>query len=85
MSKALIVLKIFKVLHDFFGNIGKRLDEKAKAYFTTYKLQTRKQIITIHILPNISRSINMRNIVLEKSYTKCGGEAGARFYYRNQT
>ena len=36
----------------------------------------------IHILPNISRSkgksINMRNIFAEKSYTKCGGETVAR-------
>ena len=47
--------------------------------------QTRKQIIKIHILPNIPRSKgnktvkfgqliehNMRNIFLEKIYTKCG-------------
>ena len=45
------------------------------------------QTIILHILPNISRSkgnqtmkfgqlieCNMRNIFLEKSYTKCGGE-----------
>ena len=49
--------------------------------------QPGKQIIVIHILPNISRSIdnhtlkfgplieyNMKNIFLEKLYTKCGGE-----------
>ena len=49
--------------------------------------QTGQQITTIHILPNISRSknkqtmkcsqlikYNMRNIFLEKSYTKFGGE-----------
>ena len=53
--------------------------------------QTRQQIIQIHILPNISRSkdnqtmkfgqlieCNMRNIFLEKSYTKFGGETGGR-------
>ena len=46
-----------------------------------------KQTIVIHILPNIWRSkgnqtmkfgqlieYNMKNIFLEKSYTKCGGE-----------
>ena len=51
--------------------------------------QTGGQIITMHILANISRSKrsqkmkfgqlienNMRNIFLENSYTKCGGEAG---------
>ena len=41
-----------------------------------------KQTIAIYILSNISRFegtqtmniINMRNIFLEKSFTKCGGE-----------
>ena len=49
------------------------------------------QTIILHILPNISRSkgnqtmkfgqlieYNMRNIFLEKSYTKCGGETSLR-------
>ena len=49
--------------------------------------QPGQQTIVIHILPNISRNkgkqtmkfgelieYNMRNIILEKSYTKCGGE-----------
>ena len=49
--------------------------------------QAGKQIIVIHILPNISRSkdnqtmtfgqlieYNMRNTFPGKSYTKCGGE-----------
>ena len=53
--------------------------------------QPGKQTIAIHILPNISRSkgnqamkfgqlvkYNMRNIFLEKSYTKCEGETIAR-------
>ena len=26
----------------------------------------------------------MRNIFLEKSYTKCGGEASSRPFYKNQ-
>ena len=52
---------------------------------------TGQQLITIHILPNISRSkgnqtikfgqlleYSMRNIFLRKSYTKCGGEASPR-------
>ena len=60
--------------------------------------QTRKQIITIHIMPNISRSkdnwtmksgqlikYDMRNIFLEKSYTKCGGETSATYpFLKNQ-
>ena len=53
--------------------------------------QARQQIITIHIFPNISRSkgnqivkfgqlieYNTKNIFLEKSCTKCGGEASPR-------
>ena len=53
--------------------------------------QPGSQIIAIHILPNISRSkgnqmmkfgqlieYNMRNISVEKSYTKCPGETVSR-------
>ena len=49
------------------------------------------QLTTMHILPNISTckdnkamqfgqliEYNMRNIFLEKSYAKCGGEASPR-------
>ena len=55
------------------------------------KPQPGKQTIAIHILPNISRSkgnqkmkfsqliqYDMRNIFLEKSYTKCDGEIISR-------
>ena len=54
---------------------------------------TGQQIITIHIFPNILRSKisqtvkigqlienSMRNIFLEKSYTKCGEEASPRTF-----
>ena len=50
-------------------------------------LQPRKETIAIHIMPNISRckgnqimkfgqliKYDMRNIFLERSYTKCGRE-----------
>ena len=53
--------------------------------------QPGQQTIVIHILPNISRNkdiqtmkfgqlieSNMRNIFVEKSYTKCGGETISR-------
>ena len=53
--------------------------------------QTKQQVITINIFPNISRSkgnqtmkfsllidYNMRNIFLEKSYAKHGGKASHR-------
>ena len=53
--------------------------------------QPGQQLTTMHILPNISTSkdnkamqfgqlieYNTRNIFLEKSYAKCGGEASPR-------
>ena len=59
--------------------------------------QTGRQIITMHILANISRSKssqkmkfgqlienNMRNIFLENSYTKCGGEKLESFYKKSK-
>ena len=59
--------------------------------------QPGKQTIAINILPNISRSkgkqtinfghlleYNMRNIFLEKSYTKCGWETSLRPFPKNQ-
>ena len=59
--------------------------------FKFYDVQTGKQIITRHMLPNISRSkgnqaiksgrlieYNMRNNFLENLYTKCGGETSPR-------
>ena len=52
--------------------------------------QTGQHIITIHILPNVSRSkmkfghlmeYNIKNIFLENLYTKCDGEAIPRPFY----
>ena len=37
-------------------HVGKQLDWKAKVNFKIYDIKTWKQIITIHILPNISRN-----------------------------
>ena len=55
--------------------------------------QSGQQTIVIHILPNISRSkgnqtmkfsqlieFNIRDIFLEKSYAKCGGETSPRTF-----
>ena len=75
--KALFVLKIFRFLSWPFGHVEKRLDSKDKVSFK----------IEIHIFPNISRSkgnqttkfghlieYKMKNIFLEKSYTKYDSE-----------
>ena len=58
--------------------------------------QPGKQVIAIHILSNISKGkrnqtmkfdqlieYNMRNIFLEKSYTKCGGKTIPRPFSKN--
>ena len=58
--------------------------------------ETGKQIITIHILPTISRNkgnqiiklrklieCNVRNISLGKSYAKCGEEDRPRSFYKH--
>ena len=87
--KAVVVLKIFKFLSWSFSLVEKRLDEKDKVNFK--KKRKRKKTMTIYILPNISRSkdnqimklgqliqYNTRNVFLEKSYTKCGGETSLR-------
>ena len=70
--------KIFKFLSWLFGLVAKWLEQK-------------DQSILKHILPNISRSkgnqtikfgqlieYKIRNIFLEKSYTKCGGVTSPR-------
>ena len=57
--------------------------------------QTRLYTITIHVLPNISRSkgsqtmrygqlveYNNKNIFLERSFTKCGGEISSRPFFK---
>ena len=57
--------------------------------------QTRQHTITIHILPKISRSkgnktmkfgqlieYSIRNIFVEKSNAKCGGEANLRPFHK---
>ena len=75
--------QLFKFCPDFFGHEGKRLDMKVKVSFKLMTSETRKQIITIHMLPKISRSIgnlimkfdqliefNVRNIFIEKSSKK---------------
>ena len=83
MLKALFVFEIFTFLPRHFGYVGKRPDKKI--FMTS---QTGQQMITIHMLPSISRSkgnqtmkfgkimgYDIRNIFLEKSYAKCVGES----------
>ena len=85
--KAIFVLKIFKFLSWLFGQVKNSLIRKIRIISKFMTSQSGKQTIAIHILPNVTRSkgnqemkfhrlweYNMRNIFLEKSYTKYGGE-----------
>ena len=95
-SKALFVLKIFKSLSWLFGHVGKRLDKKDQVIFNFMTSQPGQQTTVICISPNISRSkgnqttkfgqlteCNMRNIFLEKSFTKCGRETNPDPFLKN--
>ena len=91
-SKALFVFKISKFLSWHFVHVTQRLDKNDKVNFKFYDITAWwHQPIAIHIFSNISRSkdnqamkfgqlieCNMRNIFLEKSYTKCGGQTSLR-------
>ena len=80
MLKALYVLGVFTFLSWHLGYVEKQLDKKINSKFMTS--QTGQQIITMHIICNISRSKdnqtmkfgqliedNMINFFLEKSHT----------------
>ena len=56
LLNALFILKIFDFLSWFMRHVGNRFNKKAKANFKIYDVETEKQIITIDILANISRS-----------------------------
>ena len=56
MIKALFILETFTFLPLLFGYVGKRLDKKVIINFRNYGATEWKQIITIQILPFISRS-----------------------------
>ena len=80
-----------------FGHVTKRLDKKDKVNFKFYDVTVwLANNSNSHILPNILRSkgnqtmefgqlteCNMRNIFLEKSYTKWDGETSPRPFSKN--
>ena len=90
-SKALFVLKIFKCLSRLFSQVKNGLIRKIRLIPKFMTSQPDYQAIVMHILSNILKSksnqimklgqlieYNIRNIFLEKSYTKCGGETSPR-------
>ena len=63
--KAFFVLVIFAFLSWLFRYVEKRLDKKTMVNFKIYDVTAGQQIITIHILPNISelKAIRQWNLV----------------------
>ena len=95
-SKALSVLKIFKVLSRLFVMYQNNLIKKIRLISKFITSQPGQQTIVIHILHNLSRSkgnqtmnccqlieCNMRNIFLEKSCTNCGGKTAPKPFSKN--
>ena len=73
---------VFTFLSRRFGHVGKRFDKKAKVILKFMTSQTGQQIITIHLLPDISRNkdnkamkfvqlieYNVRKMLLQKVCT----------------
>ena len=59
MLKALFIVEIFTFLSWLFGYLEKWLDKKVKVNSNNYDITDKTpNIITIHILPNISRCKN---------------------------
>ena len=84
-SKALFVIKIFKFLSSFFGYVVKRLDKKEVNFRFHDVTASLKNNHNTHITQYFETmkfgqliQCNMRNIFLEKSYTKCNGETSPR-------
>ena len=86
-SKAVLVLKIFKFLSRLFGHVAKRLDRKDRVNFNFFDARAwLTNNCNAHIAwVSVSQLIecNMRNIFLEKSYTKCGGKNNPRLFSEN--
>ena len=93
MLNALFVFEIPTFLTDFLVITKNGLIRKLRSVPKFMISLAAQQIITIHILPNISRSkcnqtmkfgqlieYDMRNLFLEKSYKKCGREAGPKSF-----
>ena len=93
--KALFVLKIFKFLFWLFGHVENDLNRKIGLISKCMTSQPDKQTIAMHILSNIFRSkdnqtvtfgqllkYTMRNIFLQKSCAKFGGETSLRLFFK---
>ena len=92
--KTLFVLKIFKLLSWRFGHVRIRLDQKNKVNFKIYDVTALlTSNCSIHVLRSEGNQTmkfghlikyDMRNIFLEKSYTKSGGETSPRHFSKSK-
>ena len=94
--KAFFVLRYLSFYLDFLVMYKNNLIRKIKAILKFMTSQPGQQTIAIHILPNISRrkrnqtmkfgqliEYNIKNIFLERSYTKCGWKTIPRLFPKN--
>ena len=92
-SKPRVILKIFTFLSWLFGQVAKRLDKNDKVNFKFHDVTAWLTNNCNTHIRNIWRSkgyqkmkfgqlmtCNLRNIFLEKSYTKCDGETSPRSF-----
>ena len=95
MLKAFFIIEIFIFLSWLFGYVEKRLDKIAKVNFKIYDVTDWTANNYNTYIVNILRSKGnqtkefgrliehkMKNNFLEKSYTKCWGEATPRPFYK---
>ena len=66
-----------------FGHVVKRFQKKANINFKIYDVQTRSKGNRTMKFDQLIEC-NMRNIFLEKWYTKCGGDTNPRPFLKNQ-
>ena len=95
--KALSVLEIFTFMSKLFGYLEKRLDKKDIVNFKIYDItdwttNNHNTRIAQYLKKRNNQTkkfgqlikCNMSNIFLEKSYTKCSGEASPDPFTKNQ-
>ena len=95
MLKDLFVLEIFTFLFWIFSYAKNDLIRKLCLISKFLTSQAEQKTAATHIGPNIPRNkgnqamkfgqlieYNIRNIFLEKSYSKCGGKASHRPFYK---
>ena len=90
MLKALFIVKILNILSWLFGQVGKRLDKKAKVLWPYGQTNRSLQYACCALFQEVGNQAvkfaqliecNVRNIFLQKSYRRWGREASFRLIF----